>query len=658
MKILNLKLENFQGIRSLELNLEGGNASVYGDNATGKTTIANAWLWLLFGKAASDIKNFTPKTKDESGDVHHLINSVEARIQLDDGSIVTLKKSHKEKWTKKRGSETEEMTGEGDEYFIDDVPKKQKEYDAYVENITANTDIVKMLTTVNYFPEVMKWDKRRALLLEICGNITDDEIIEHTKQLQPLNELLIKPGTSDQRYSVDEFLKMKKASISKINKELDQLPGLINEAKKAIPDVRGHSESKLKKSREDLNVKIQRLHTEISDLQSTSPEHEYQRQFKALQSEMTEAELSFRKSLNAQQEPILKELNEVRANLNDTESKINSIQRTIKSSEQDLEYMKQSSANLKKQFEEIKTTSFSDDAQYCPTCHQKLPEDQIEKLRNDFNLNKAKKLEEIQTRGKQNYSTEAFAELGELINSKKTELAQLEKEKTVLDSKIQYLDAEYKTYRNKQFDTTPEYQAFQERFTALKAQFNNGSQTSLDLQISGRKTQIEKLNKELDEINTTISEIQLAEKQNLRVAELTKTQKTLSEEFSQAEQAVYLCEQFIMAKTKMVTAVINDHFKSIKFRLFEKQINGGIKECCDAMIPSPDGAMVPYQFANSAGKLNAGLEIIETLSKHYNLNLPVFIDNAEGVTKLNHIDNQIIRLVVSEQDKQLRIELD
>lgn len=144
MKILNLKLENFQGIRSLDLNLDGRNISFYGNNATGKTTIANAWSWLLFGKAATDIKNFTPKPRNELGDdIHHLINSVEARIQLDNGEIVTLRKAHKEKWTKRRGAETEEMTGEGDEYFIDDVPKKQKEYDAYIENITANKEIIK-----------------------------------------------------------------------------------------------------------------------------------------------------------------------------------------------------------------------------------------------------------------------------------------------------------------------------------------------------------------------------------------------------------------------------------------------------------------------------------------------------------------------------------
>lgn len=658
MKIISLKLENFQGIRQLELNLDGKNASIYGDNATGKTTIANAWSWLLFGKPASDIKNFSPKTKDGLGDIHHLINSVEARIELDDMSIVTLKKVHKEKWVKKRGSETEEMTGEGDEYFIDGVPKKQKEYDSYVENITANSDIVKMLTTVNYFPEVMKWDKRRSLLLEICGNITDDEIISHTLQLQPLDELLIKPGTTDQKYSVDELLKIKKSSISKINKELDQLPALINEAKKAIPDVRGLSESKLKKSREDINVKIQQLHTEISDLQSTSPEHEYQRQYKALESKMAEAELLFKKTLNAQHEPILNDLNKAKTSLNDVESKISGVQRTIKTSEQDFEYMKQSSARLKKELEEVRSTSFSDDAQYCPTCHQKLPEDQIEKLRNEFNLNKSKKIEEIQARGKQNYSMSAFTELERFINSKKTELEKLEKEKLVLGCKIQELEAEQNALVFKRFESTSEFQAFQERFTALKEQFNDGSRTSLELQVNGRKSQIEKLNKDLDEINTMISQIQLADKQNLRVAELTKNQKTLSEEYSRDEQTVYLCEQFVMVKTKMVTAVINNHFRSIKFKLFDKQMNGGIKECCDVMIPSPEGALVPYQFANSAGKLNAGLEIIETLSKHYDLNLPLFIDNAESVTKLNSIDNQTVRLVVSDTDEKLRIELD
>lgn len=658
MRIESLKIENFQGIRNLELIFNGKNASIYGDNATGKTTIANAWSWLLYGKAASEIKNFSPKMKDESGDIHHLINSVEARIELDDGSIVNLKKAHKEKWSKKRGSETEEMTGEGDEYYIDDVPVKQKEYDAYIENITSSSDVVKMLTTVNYFPEVMKWDKRRALLLDICGDVTDDIIIDQTLQLKPLNDMLIKPGTTDQRYSVDELLKIKKASMTKINKELDQLPALINEAKNAIPDVRGLSDSKLKKSREDINVKIQQLHTEISDLQAASPEREYQRQIKALEREMEEAELLFRKSLNAKQEPILNRLSTVRKSINEELSKIDNMKRIIKKTQDEVEWMKQKSNELKKKYTDIQSSSFPDDAQYCPTCHQKLPEDQIESLRNDFNLKKSRQLEEIQERGRSHYSSAAFSELYSFIESKEQELDKLLKNKADLETQIIQLEKDLDDTKTGRFESTPQYQEINDRIENLKKQNNGGAQKSLDLQIIARRERIDQYNAELDEINKMISEVALAKKQEERVNELTLNQKKISAQYSEDEKVVYLCEQFIIAKTKMVTAVINNHFESIKFKLFDRQMNGGIKECCDVLVPSPEGAMVPYQFANSAGKMNAGLEVIETLCKHYKLNLPVFIDNAEGVTKLNHIDNQTIRLVVSEQDKRLRIELD
>lgn len=657
MRILNLKLENFQGIRKLELNLDGKNASIYGDNATGKTTIANAWSWMLFGKAASDIKNFTPKTKDGLGDVHHLINSVEAKIQLDDGLIVTLRKVHKEKWTKKRGAETEEMTGEGDEYYIDDVPKKQKEYDAYIENITANTDVVKMLTTVNYFPEVMKWDKRRALLLEICGNITDDEIIEHSTQLQQLNELLIKPGTSDQRYSVDELLKIKKASISKINNELDQIPALINEAKKAMPDVKGLSETKLKKSRDDLNVKIQKLNNEISDLKNGSPERDYERRLDVLNEQMRQRRLSFDNEISNKRKELNFSIKTIEGRISDIDGMIANHQRSIKTTENDIEYMKKASTELKKQFAEIIASSFPEDAAYCPTCHQALPSDQVEKLRNNFNIKKSKSLEEIQERGKKNYSSEAFAELQKIIDERNTQISSLKDEKEKLNIESDGLRKSLSDLNMKRFEDTDQYSYVQNAITELKERYTGGD-TSLNLQIEGRNKKIDEANQDLDEINRMISEVALAKKQEERVKELTLNQKKLSAQFSEDEKAIYMCEQFIMAKTGMVTAVINNHFESIKFNLFDHQMNGGIKECCDVLVPSPEGAMVPYQFANSAGKLNAGLEIISTLSTYYGLNLPVFIDNAEGVTKLNHIDNQIIRLVVSEVDKQLRIELD
>ena len=142
-----------------------------------------------------------------------------------------------------------------------------------------------------------------------------------------------------------------------------------------------------------------------------------------------------------------------------------------------------------------------------------------------------------------------------------------------------------------------------------------------------------------------------------RVKELEAQEKKLAAEYEQLEQGIYLCEVFIKTKVNMLTDKINDKFQNVRFRLFIEQQNGGVKEDCEVMIPAEGGRMVPYVFSNNAARINAGLEIIDALSTHWGITMPVFVDNAESVTRLLNMNTQVIRLVVSEADKTLRLEV-
>ena len=153
-------------------------------------------------------------------------------------------------------------------------------------------------------------------------------------------------------------------------------------------------------------------------------------------------------------------------------------------------------------------------------------------------------------------------------------------------------------------------------------------------------------------------QLTMAENQHRRIAELEKQEKRLGGEFEELEKGLYLCDLFTKKKVSALTERINGKFKRVRFRLFIEQLNGGLKEDCEVMIPRDDGTLVPYTFANNAARINAGLEIINTLAEHWNIRMPVFIDNAESVTHLENSDTQIIRLVVSEADKKLRLEVD
>ena len=243
MKLLRMKLENFQGIKALGLDFKNGmNMTIRGDNATGKTTIANAQSWLLTGKSSEDEKNYTPKTQGAS----NLEHSVECTYELENGAIVTLKKVLKEKYTKKRGSTTAEFSGHSVEYFRDEVPIKEKEFNEFLNNIIGDIEKVIMLTNVSYFSR-MDWKKRRQLLLEMCGDYSDDYIIANNSELLELKNILLKEGTVDQFYTVEEFMKMTKERMKKTNSDIQMIPARIDEANRAIPDVTYFSKDTLEK---------------------------------------------------------------------------------------------------------------------------------------------------------------------------------------------------------------------------------------------------------------------------------------------------------------------------------------------------------------------------------------------------------------------------
>lgn len=236
MRLISLSLNNFKGIRNFTLDAQGEDVSVYGDNATGKTTLSDAFMWLLFDKDSANRKDFEIKTLGPDGKPEHgLDHSVEAVLELEDGSHLALKKVFKEKWTKKRGSATAEFTGHTTDHFIDGVPVKKGEYDARIANI-ASEDIFKLLTSPTYFNEHLHWQDRREILLQVCGDISDGDVLDSLATLQNKDQMLALTNILNTR-SLDDHRKIIQARRTEINKELDKIPVRIDEADMAKPDI-------------------------------------------------------------------------------------------------------------------------------------------------------------------------------------------------------------------------------------------------------------------------------------------------------------------------------------------------------------------------------------------------------------------------------------
>lgn len=240
IKILELTLRNFKGIKDFTLSPEGKNVNVYGDNATGKTTVMDAFIWLLFDKDSQNSSNFNVKTLDRLGHViHGLEHEVSAKLEID-GKVIELQKIYKEKWTKKRGEAEKTLTGHTTDYFINGVPKKKSEYESYLNHII-DEDTFKILTNPLFFNTNLHWKDRRNLALNICGEVDQEEIFKKDKKLVEL-----KPKLEDK--TIDDLKAEMTSRRRKLNEELKSIPYRIDELSRENIEIDVETLAKEKKN--------------------------------------------------------------------------------------------------------------------------------------------------------------------------------------------------------------------------------------------------------------------------------------------------------------------------------------------------------------------------------------------------------------------------
>ena len=649
MKIRTLTLENFQGIQKAKFLFDGKNATIYGDNATGKTTIFNAVTWLLFGTASTGVSGYTPKTKNENGDVHHLDHGVSMLIELENGRNIMLRKVFKEVWKKKRGSATSEFSGHTIDFYFDGVPMKEKEYVATLEELFGGIERMKILTMPDYFPETLAWAERRKILLDICGNISDEDVVNSNSELKDFPAYLTMPGSTEM-YSVDDYRKIAAGRKSEINKLLEAIPLRIDEAQKAILEIVPVEQSAI----DSLNAQIEKLQKKKALAQVESSKiPELKKALVEAEAELISAENAHNKnhldSNKSVQEQIQTAMNDKNRLISDLSANRNSL-----SIETDtLQRLDEARESLLKEYEIEKNKSWNEESAVCPTCHRELPAEQVEDMKSEFNLAKSKRLEDINARGQSYCSKEMISAKEKAIQTLKSSIEELETSVKAIEKQIAELQAQL--IEKIPFENTPVYKLLVEAVETAKANLANETNIG-NTEVDSISGEIEELKNQLAYYQQLVANAASAEVQKKRIAELESQEKELAAEYENVERGLYLCETFIRTKSSMLTDNINEKFKNVRFRLFADQINGGLKETCDVMIPSKGGAMVPYGNANNAARINAGLEIISTLSTHWEASMPVFVDNAESITKMNDTTMQTIRLVVSEADKTLRLE--
>jgi len=653
MRILTLQLENFQGLKAERFDFAAKSASIYGDNATGKTTVFNAITWLLFNRSSTGAKNFTPKTKDRTGDVHYLDHAVEAKLEMSKGRIVTLRKVFREIYKKKRGSAADEFSGHSTDHYVDGVPVKEQEYTATLLALCGGAEKMKMLTMPHYFSEDMSWDDRRKILLELCGDVADQDVIGAHDELRDLPAVLLMPGTQDQSYTVDEYKKIAGAKKSDINKQIQEIPGRIDEADQAVPNASGIDAEAIAVQIEATQCEIDRLSGEkASILSGDSSGVEIRKQMSELDARLSEARAAYAAKCSQENEVIYAAIDKAKAERDAIKNKLQDGKHALDGQKGDFNLMNNLRERLLSEYERVQSEVWDESNEACPTCNRYLPDEKIQCLREEFNLRRSQRLEDINARGQQ-YSKERLDAVSGAIQELEAEIASLASVVLSHDAQLETLQAQIK--RAEPFESTEEYASLTAEIAALRDRSSDADDT-VRTAAEVVESKIQALHDKSSQLRDKLSSIAIAEAQRKRIEELKQSEKALAGQYEEFERGIFLCDLFTKAKVDMLTDRINAKFENVRFRLFVEQQNGGIKDDCEVMIPAEGGRMVPYTFANNAARINAGLEIIDALSRHWEIAMPVFIDNAEGVTRLVHIDAQVIRLVVSEQDKKLRME--
>lgn len=642
IRIYNLKLKNFKGIKDLEIVFDGKDTNIYGKNATGKTTIFDAFKWLFFDKDSNDKKDFNIKTLDENNNpIHYLEHEVEATLIID-GQDINFKKMFKEKWVKKRGQEQQEFSGHETSYWIDEVPIKKKDYEEKINSIIPES-LFKLITDPLFFNNQMSWKERRELLMNISGStITDENILNSDEKFTTLKVNL-------EGRSIEDYSKVLAAKIKELNNDREKIPIRIDELTKTLITEHNINYEDLENEKNMCNEELQKIEAEMTDIQTRAKEN----MKKADQLGIAKNELNnlkFRLEVehnNKYSQEAIKLQNEKAFVENSLRNKRQEYEERGQKIDQDTKRKE----DLYVKWDEVNklTLEFDPNSFICPTCKREYETDKIEEMKKEFetNFNNHKNSE------KQAINTE-----GQTINARIQENTnareKLQVEIKELEIKLETISKELEIIENQQsgakdFDVTslPQYQEKLKEVEKLQ-EIVNKLVADDTTEIQNRKSNIIQ---QINNIDKQLNERDVQEKTKARIEELEKQEEYIAQKVQELESQQFQIEEFTKTKVELLENAINSNFEIVNFRLFKTQINGGLEECCDTLVNG-----VPYSDVNNAHKIIAGLDIIKTLSKLYNNSAPIFIDNRESINTLCTINAQIISLIVTE-DTKLRIEV-
>lgn len=649
-----LTFVNFKGIRKAEIDF-GHVTDLLGKNATGKTTVLDGFTWLLFGKDSAGRKDFDIKTVDADGDViARLDHEVEGWFHVD-GHALKLRRVYIEKWERPRGAPRAVFTGHTTEFYWNGAPVKDKEYAAKIAAIIPE-DVFRLLTNTAYFNSLL-WHEQRAALMAIVPPIKDEDIFTLAFSISSADFAPLRTELATGK-TLDEIKRETASKKAGIEKAITQIPGRIDEARRALPEAEEYEvlEAQPLSLVRNLENELANIDRELQD--QSVVEEKLMLAKKAKLAELTDLmtqangiERRVRLALNDKRTDRLVTLSEKKADLR-------IMREGLRQAIVDRDTFDKRRIEAKERLVPLRNLWTAKNAEVlewdpaafvCPSCHQPLPEADREakkaEIEKNFNEERAKALKELDLRGKSGAADVENNRVGMEVQEAKIEKLRLDIDALAeVVANLEVLDAKAATEENIDLllaaDT--EYQGVQEMIRLRREEVE--STAPLEIQVN----RVEKLNRgaEIKGLIKGLTE-RLATKEarariTTRIMELEKNERDLAEDRMRLDGVEYAIAEFNRAKMQLVENTLNAMFGAVKFKLFDRKINGAVDETCVCLVKG-----VPYPSANTAGKVQAGLDIINVFSKFYNIYAPIWIDNRESVIDLPVTESQLICLKVS-----------
>lgn len=634
--------------------------NIVGANGVGKTAVADAFNWLLFGKNSKGSAQFNIQPLNDSNQIINADVTVTGVFDVD-GKEVKLQKVLKTKY-KKEGI-TKLANGTTTDYFIGEEKVKEKDYDEFIASNFAKADLFTTLTNPMNFADSKKWTERRAVLLEMVEGRSDSDIAKNHADFMYLAENL-------KDNSLESLINIAKFKIKGAKEKQIELPTRITEVKESFYEV-AKEEDELIKDKQEITEKKVMLESTGKDNQTELVKREISRQLLEKQTELNKMQAEANSKKRIEENAILDEKYKIERELKSKERLVLDLQADLKSLDREIEDINRKGESLNIDFDNtIKLQKETYDLKFiyehkendnlCPCCGQELPKEQLankEKMAQDaFNVEKEKKLKDIASTI--SYLKNTGARLKQEKEKAINDIAEKEKnievakeEVKVLETNLEVVYKKEQELRNKTY-LEEELSTLNKEYLELKGKLDNVELEKDDDTIA---TEIKNLEAKLTEINSNLEKLNENKRKNIRILELEEELDIINKDYLKYLKQLDDLKKFEEYKTRQLEEDVNSKFKNVQFRLFKRLVNGSIEPDCEALIKTKKDALVDFTDANNAARYNAGLDIINTLSSHYGVKAPVFLDNREGITEILETDLQIINLEVNKDYKVLTV---